>query len=319
MGSIGIGVIPKGGGNNGKACEDCPWLSTLYEGGYCSADRQYFINGGNGKYKPNGDLGAGTCTWTECEYDASSPTGQTCTEYQEVLSWAGCMSKNSSAVYDNFGDTEFTTEEIYTELINCFDYRHNSDRYNRNGAGTILNHALPEVSVDIFGSIEPGNSVSANKGCGLGVVSNGHGRLSNCDDAQSMGTLLNHWQFGDESDATPNAPKTPIKSCILPRNWTPQDTINFIQDHWQTTGNPEDRGPSQHPRKRPGSSGFTFRKSDTNLKINYKHNNDKNDIVNGEYGLIYKLIKTTQNGKIINICAPIFDLNEEYKYLPNCD
>lgn len=318
MGGVdgGVGKIG-GGGNGGQVCEECGGISQTRGGGYCSADRQYFINGGNGRYQFNPSSPLGTCTWIECVPDFSSPTGETCTEYNEILTYSECSSK-SNGTFEMLGETEFTTEEIYTDLINCFDYRHNEDRYNRDGAGTILFQNKPTKRFDVdYYEGPPLADVTANKGCGLGVVSNGHGRLSTCDEPQIMGTLLTHWQFGDASGTTPNAPKTPIKSCLLPKNWTPQDTIRFIDDHWQTIGNPSDRGPAQHPLKR-NPSPFTFRKTDTNKKINYASRNSKVLQVTEENQIIYKLIKTIQNGKYIDICAPIFGMIEEYQNLPDC-
>lgn len=311
-----------GGGGGGGSCEDCG-ISVHWGGSYCTSRQRHFINAGDGPYVPSSTWSSGylgLCTWLECVQDPSSSTGLTCTEYEEQKTWFQCRDLNGQ--WQAFGSGDVTLEEVQSlgYLKNCFDARWNDERYNRDGERTIRDQKVPssistsynDAEGDIF-SIE--ELIEANKGCGLGVSSNAHGRIVQCDDAQTMGTLINHWEYGDKSGSIPNAPKTPIKTCLLPRKWTTQDTLNFISDHWTDplTTNPGDRGPSIFPSRRPGGApGFTFRSTDSNKKLNYAKTDEK-------YSIQYKIIKTVQNGKQIDICAPVFGLSSEYENLPNCE
>ena len=323
-GDGGVGSISDGpttdGGDNGN-CEDCG-SSVSWGGSYCTSRQRHFINAGDGPYVPSDawDSGyLGLCTWLECVQDPSSSTGLSCTEYEGQKTLGECRGVNGQ--WQAFEPGTVTLEEVerLNYLKNCFDARWNDERYNRDGERTIRDQIVPSAfstqydtgGGDIFSYEE---LIEANKGCGLGVSSNAHGRIVQCDDAQTMGTLIDHWAYGDKSGSIPNAPKTPIKTCLLPRKWTTQDTLDFISDHWTDplTSNPSNRGPSIFPSRRPGAPPFTFRSTDSNKKINYAKRDD-------EYSISYKMIKTVQNGKQVDICAPVFGLSSEYENLPNCE
>lgn len=319
--TIGGGPDTPGTGGGGS-CEDCGG-GDFWGGSYCTFRQRHFINAGDGAYVPSEAWSSdytGQCTWLECVQDPSSSTGLSCTEYEGQKTLFQCRDVNGQ--WQPFNNATVTLEElkIFGFLKNCFDARWNEERYNRDGQTTIRDQIVPSAieTDDTYGG--GGDIVSyeelreANKGCGLGVSSNAHGRIVQCDDAQTMGTLINHWEYGDKSGSIPNAPKTPIKTCLLPRKWTTQDTLDFIGDHWTNplTTNPSDRGPSIFPSRRPGAPGFTFRSTDSNKKINYAKRDD-------EYSISYKMIKTVQNGKQVDICAPVFGLSSEYENLPNCE
>jgi hypothetical protein len=313
---------PTTGGGGGGSCEDCP-NDDWWGGSYCTSRQRHFINAGDGPYVPSQTWDGGylgLCTWLECVQDPSSSTGLTCTEYEAQKNWFECTI-NLKGQWQPFESGTVTLEEVESlgYLRNCFDARWNDERYNRDGERTIRDQIVPRAVSTSFGGGEGDiffieELTEANKGCGLGVSSNAHGRIVQCDDAQTMGTLINHWEYGDKSGFEPNAPKTPIKTCLLPRNWTTQDTLDFISDHWSQplTSNPGDRGPSIFPSRRPEAPGFTFRSTDSNKKLNYAKTDEK-------YSIQYKIIKTVQNGKQIDICAPVFGLSSEYENLPNCE
>jgi len=310
-----------GGGGGGGSCEPCH-STDIWGGSYCTFRQRHFINAGDGPYVPSNSWSSaflGLCTWLECLQDPGSSTGLSCTEYEDQKTLYGCRDLNGQ--WQPFEPGTVTLEEVESlgYLKNCFDARWNDERYNRDGERTIRDQIVPS-SLSSYNAGGGGDIVSieqlseANKGCGLGVSSNAHGRIVQCDDAQTMGTLINHWEYGDKSGSIPNAPKTPIKTCLLPRKWTTQDTLSFISDHWTdpVTSNPGNRGPSIFPSRRPGAPGFTFRSTDSNKKLNYAKIDEK-------YSIQYKIIKTVQNGKQIDICAPVFGLSSEYENLPNCE
>jgi hypothetical protein len=140
----------------------------------------------------------------------------------------------------------------------------------------------------------------AEKGCGWGVISNARGLLQNCKRESQMGTLINHWNYYN-----------PIKTCLLPKNWTAEDTKKFIDDHWKfgLSWN-ANRGPKTVPGYLQ-TSGFAPARS---LQYASKYSSSPPNL-----GVVLKKVGSYQNGNYVEICTPIFAFDADLSNLPDCD
>ncbi len=302
-GTAGPDVGIPGGGDGGdgfKKCTECQ-NENIYAwvyGGMCSKNTFSFINGGEGYY---GYRGFGTCEYTKCIPDAEAPNGQECedlsfsnvdNDFCDSIAgdWTqesppqGAESLDGSVVIATlFKSTEqwpgTTPEEAGLE-INCLQ---NQNRYEPSSTGV------------------PANSTEfrlGEAGCAKAVISNARGLLQNCKRESQMGTLINHWEYD-----------TPIKTCLLPKNWTAEDTKKFIEDHWEFgLSSNANRGPKTVPGYQQ-TSGFAPR------SLQYAPKSSSNQIL----GVILKKVGSYQNGNYVEICTPIFAFDADLSNLPDCD
>jgi hypothetical protein len=301
IGTAGPDVDIPGGGEEGEfaLCTNCnSQVYSFIRGGMCNENTFSFINRGEGSYSYRGQ---GTCEYTKCIPNEVAPNGQECEDLsftnvnvdfcesiigdwtQESPPQGADLLSGSVVINSSFESTQkwpgSTPEEAFIEQ-NCLQ---NPNRYEPSSTGVPANSTEFRLSTD---------------GCAKAVISNARGLLQNCKRESQMGTLIEHWEYG-----------TPIKTCLLPKNWTAEDTKKFIEDHWEfgLSWN-ADRGPKTVPGYQQ-TSGFAPR------SLQYAPKSSSNQTL----GVILKKVGSYQNGNYVEICTPIFAFDADLSNLPDCD
>jgi hypothetical protein len=300
LGTAGPGVPGGGGSDTQSHCIECEGNYSFFQGGFCQTDNESFINKGERAYK----IDSGKCVYIKCIPNIEFPDGQQCIEITEssvtenvctsyIGDWRAGDAPNSDlngsvVTQSSFESSEFpgnTPEELGE--FNCFK---NENRYE-------APDKLPVSSSKHW---------SGGDSCGWGVISNGFGLISNCKRSHQMGTLINHWDYSVPGSPTPEK----IKSCLLPKKWTFEDTKKFIEDHWiNGLSWNANRGPKTVP-------GYGEVQGFVDFRISYP--SSKNTSSDGA-PIVFKKIKTIHNGEQIEICTPIFSLDADLSNLEDCD